>query len=163
MNQQANPQQIIAFMDSVRAETLSRFQPLTQAQLDWRPPGLDDDHHHWSLGETFHHIALDEDYLREHLARPLLEGIKPPDSILYLPPPPQYGLPGDAIQFWFDRARLLTRRMLETWDPNYNLQLTHNGGFEKASNGAEWLMGFAGHEQYHHRQLDELIARVRAL
>lgn len=154
-----DPQQILGFMESVRAETLKRFEPLTQAQLDWRPPEHSADHAHWSLGEIFHHIALDEHYLREHLARPLLEGVKPPDSILFYPPPPQYGLPKDAIQFWFDRARLETRRLLDD-HANWNLDLRHGGGFDEQSNGVEWLMGYAGHEQYHHMQIDETIEKA---
>lgn len=157
------PAEILGFMESVRAETKRRFEPLTQAQLDWRPPEHGKDEEHWSLGEIFFHLALDEDYLREHISRPLLEGVKPPDTILYLPPPPQYGLPKEALQFWFDRARLLTRRMLEKGDANWNLELRHNGGFDEASNGAEWLMGFAGHEKFHHRQIDEMIARLPAI
>jgi hypothetical protein len=156
-----NPQEILAFMDGVRAETLRRFEPLTQAQLDWRPPELNGDHPHWSLGEIFLHIALDEHYLREHISRPLLEGVKPPDTILFLPPPPQHRLPKEAIQFWFDRARVLTRRMIENGNGNWNLELRHSGGFEEESNGAEWLMGYAGHEKFHHKQLDEMIARVQ--
>src|SRR5262249_12005941 len=98
----------------------------------------------------------------EHISRPLLESVKPPDSIEFLPPPPSYGMPKEAIQFWFDRARLLTRRMLENWDPNYNLELRHKGGFDEAANGAEWLMGYAGHEKFHHKQIDALIERARA-
>lgn len=155
-----DPQQILGFMESVRAETLNRFQPLTQAQLDWRPPEHSADHTHWSLGEIFMHIALDEHYLREHLARPLLEGVKPPDTILFYPPPPQYGLPKDAIQFWFDRARLLTRRLIDD-RANWQLELRHGGGFDEPSNGAEWLMGYAGHEKFHHKQMDEMIEQVQ--
>ena len=155
-----NPQDILAFMQAVRAETLKRFEPLTQAQLDWRPPEYDAAYEQWSLGEIFMHLALDEQYLREQIARPLLEGVKPPDTILFLPPPPPYALPKDAIQFWFQRAREMTRRLLETENENWNLELRHAGGFDEAMNGAEWLMGYAGHEKFHHKQLDEMIARV---
>lgn len=153
-------EEILGFMTAVRAETLKRFAPLTQAQLDWQPPEHSADHHSWSLGEIFMHIALDEHYLREQLARPLLEGVKPPDGIEFYPPPPPYGLPKDAIQFWFDRARLMTVRLLETDCKKWNLELRHNGGFDEASNGAEWLMGYAGHEKFHHKQIDAMLERV---
>lgn len=156
-----NPQEILAFMESVRAETLKRFEPLTQAQLDWRPPEHSSDEEHWSLGEIFLHLALDEHYLREQIARPLLEGVKPPDSILYLPPPPQYGLPKEAIRFWFQRARTITCRMIENESAQWNLELRHFGGFDEASNGAEWLLGYAGHEKFHHKQIDAMLERVR--
>ena len=156
-----SPQEILGFMESVRAETMKRFTPLTQAELDWRPPEHNHEEEHWSLGEIFLHLALDEHYLREQIARPLFEGIKPPDTILFLPPPPQYGLPKDAIQFWFDRARTMTRRLLDTDSSNWNLELRHFGGFDEASNGAEWLMGYAGHEKFHHKQIDALIERTR--
>ncbi len=156
-----NPQDIFAFMQAVRAETLKRFEPLTQAQLDWRPPDYDAAHEQWSLGEIFMHLASDEHYLREQIARPLLEGVKPPDSILFLPPPPPYGLPKDAIQFWFRRAREITRRLVENENANWNLELRHAGGFDEEMNGAEWLMGYAGHEKFHHKQLDEMIGRAQ--
>lgn len=156
-----DPQEVMTFMDAVRADTLARFQPLTQAQLDWRPPEHSAEHTHWSLGEIFFHIAMDEDYLREHIARPLLEGVKPPDSILFYPPPTQYGLPKDALQFWFDRARLMTRRMVETESAHWSFELRHAGGFDEDANGAEWLMGYAGHEKFHHKQIDEMLERVK--
>jgi hypothetical protein len=155
-----NRQEILAFMESVRAETLRRLEPLTQEQLDWKPPERGPEQEQWSLGEIFLHLALDEDYLREHLARPLLEGVKPPESILFRPPPPQYGLPKDAIQFWFDRARLMTRRMILEESENWNLELRHAGGFDEEANGAEWLMGYAGHEKFHHKQIDETMERL---
>lgn len=156
-----NHQDILAHLDAVRAETLKRFAPLTQTQLDWRPPEHNGELDHWSLGEIFLHIALDEHYLREHISRPLLKGVKPPDTILFLPPPPQHGPPKDAIQFWFTRAREMTRRMLCDEAQMWNLELRHAGGFDEDANGEEWLMGYAGHEQFHHRQIDEMIARVQ--
>ena len=157
-----NPQEILGFMESVRAETLERFDPLTQAQLDWLPPEHNHTEEHWSLGEIFLHLALDEHYLREQIARPLLEGVKPPDTILFLPPPPAYGLPKDAIRFWFERARIMTRRLIDD-RAHWQLDLYHAGGFDEEANGAEWLMGYAGHEKFHHKQIDEMIARVREL
>lgn len=155
-----NPQEILGFMEAVRAETLKRFEPLTQAQLDWRPPEHDEKEEHWSLGEIFLHLALDEHYLREQIARPLLEGIKPPDTVLFLPPPPSYGMPKEAIRFWFERARILTCRLIDD-SANWQLELTHKAGFDEAANGAEWLMGYAGHEKFHHKQIDAVILRVR--
>lgn len=156
-----NPQEILQFMDSVRAETLNRFNNLTQAQLDWRPPKGEGEAA-WSLGEIFMHLAIDEHYLRENIARPLLEAVKPPEGITFLPPPPPYGVSKDVIAYWFDRARTMTRRLIENWPANANLQLRHHGGFDEASNGAEWLMGYAGHEKFHHKQIDAVIAQLPA-
>jgi hypothetical protein len=154
-----DPRAILARLDEVRAETLRRLHGLTQAELDWRPgtkrtdTGTDE----WSLGEVLMHLAIDEHHLRENIARPLLEGVKPPESIEFLPPPPPYGLPKDAIVFWFERTRLLTRRLLENWPVDAHLELRHAGGFENGANGAEWLLSYSGHEAFHHRQIDTLI------
>ncbi len=158
-----DPQSILQQLDTVRAETLRRFNSLTQDELDWRPGPLraDTGQPEWSLGEIFMHIAIDENYLREYIARPLLEGVKPPEGILFLPPPPPYRTPKDVIEFWFDRARLLTCRLLENWPENANLELRHQGGFDDASNGAEWLLGYGGHEAFHHRQIDALIEQMK--
>lgn len=153
------PIEILQFMESVRAKTLKRFNGLNQPQLDWKPPKGDGEEA-WSLGEVFMHLALDEHYLREHIARPLLEGIKPPEGITFLPPPPPYGASSEVIAFWFDRARTMTRRMIENWPANANLELKHFGGFDESANGADWLMGYAGHEKFHHKQIDALIAQV---
>jgi hypothetical protein len=150
---------ILSRLEEVRAETLKRLNGLTQEELDWRPglkhaeTGADE----WSLGEVFMHIAIDEHHLRENIARPLVEGVKPPESIEFLPPPPPYGLPKDAIVFWFERTRLLTRRWLENWPAKANLELRHHGSFEEAMNGPEWLLGYGGHEAFHQRQIDTLI------
>ncbi|MGQ0604254.1 MAG: DinB family protein [Anaerolineales bacterium] len=161
-----DPHAIRQQLDSIRAETWRRFEGLTQAELDWRPPSTPENNGGWSLGEMFLHIALDEHYLREQIARPLLEGIAPPDSILYIPPPPAYGLPKEAIRFWFERARALTQRLLMDWPAKANLDLRHDGGLVEVAggppmNGAEWLEGFGGHEAFHHRQIDAVIALVR--
>ncbi len=154
-----DPQAILARLEEIRAETLKRLKPLTQEELDWRPDTkrTDNDEDEWSLGEVFMHLAIDEHHLRENIARPLLEGVKPPESIEFLPPPPPHGLPKDAILFWFERTRTLTRRLLENWPANANLELRHAGGFENESNGAEWLLSYGGHEAFHHRQIDTLI------
>ena len=61
------------------------------------------------------HLAIDELYLRELIAIPLLEGIKPPEGVSFLPPPPPYGQTMEVILFWFERARLQTRRYFEAW------------------------------------------------
>ena len=106
------------------------------------------------------HLAIDEFYLRELIARPLLEGIKPPDGIRFLPPPPPYGTPKEAIRFWFERARLQTRRYFDDWPDTVNLELTHVGGLNAARNGLEWFEGYGGHEAFHHQQIDRLIAQV---
>jgi hypothetical protein len=159
-----DPRLILEQLDAIRAETLKRFDGLTQDQLDWRPGTLraDTGQPEWSLGEIFMHIAIDENYLREYIARPLLEGVKPPEGITFLPPPPPYRATQDVIVFWFDRARALTRRLIEQWPADANLEVRHNGGFDEASNGAEWLLGYGGHEAFHHRQIDALIAQYRA-
>lgn len=148
-------QDVLNGLEKIRSETLKRFEPLTQMQLDWRPPDGG-----WSLGEIFHHIALDEHYLREHIARPLLEGIKPPDSVTYVPPPPFPKAAKEVIQFWFDRARTITRGLIQAWPPDANLELTHVGGLE-AMNGLEWLEAYGGHEAFHLRQIDQVLQQFQ--
>src|SRR5215510_6372413 len=107
-----DPLEILNHMDSIRSETLIRLEPLTQAQLNWKPSaGNGEDG--WSLGEVFIHLATDEHYLREQIARPLLEGVKPPDGIHFIPPPPPYGTQKEVIEFWFESARSGTRQLLE--------------------------------------------------
>ena len=85
-----DPQAIFRKLEEIRNETLRRLDNLTQEQLDTRPPQVKEKEE-WSLGEVFMHLAIDEFYLRELIARPLLEGIKPPDALRFLPPPPPYG------------------------------------------------------------------------
>ena len=155
------PAEILAYLETIRAGTLQRFEGLTQNQLDWLPPASPNDSGEtsWSLGEVFMHLAIDEHYLREQIARPLLEGVPPPEAVSFLPPPPPYGTPKDVVRFWFQRARAMTRRLLENWPAEANLELKHTGGLE-AMNGAEWLMGYGGHEAFHHRQLDTLIKQL---
>ncbi|NIV34701.1 MAG: hypothetical protein GWN58_36160, partial [Anaerolineae bacterium] len=99
---------VLARMEEVRAETLRSLDTLTQEELDWRPPPADGEA--WSLGEVFMHLAIDEIYLRELIALPLLEGVKPPEGVGFYPPPPPYGTEKDVIEFWFERARVQTRR-----------------------------------------------------
>lgn len=147
------PLSVLHQLEAIRAETMRCFEGLTQADLDWQNEA------DWSLGEMFHHIALDEHYLREHIARPLLEGVQPPSSIRYIPPPPAYGLPKDALRFWFTQARELTRRLLTTdWPATPNLTLRHDGGLVEVfggppMNGLEWLVGYGGHEALHQQQI----------
>jgi hypothetical protein len=145
---------ILGNLDRIRAGTLKRLDGLTQAQLDWRPPDGS-----WSLGEVFIHLAIDEHYLREQIARPLLEGVKPPEAVTFLPPPPPYGATKAVIQFWFDRARTMTRRLIEAWPADGNLELKHVGGLD-AMNSAEWFEGYGGHEAFHHQQIDRLMAQL---
>jgi len=152
------PLEVLTALEGIRAETLRRFTPLTQAQLDWRPSSSEDEQA-WSLGEVFMHIATDEHYLREQIARPLLEGVQPPESVHFIPPPPPYGTQKEVILFWFERARSLTSRLLQNFPAEANLNLKHAGGLEPM-NGLEWLQGFGGHEAYHHRQIDALLAQV---
>jgi len=153
-----NPQTVLRSLEEVRVETLRRLEGLTQEQLDARPPhGVDEEA--WSLGEVFMHLAIDEIYLRELIAQPLLEGVKPPEGVRFLPPPPPYGTEKEVIQYWFQRARTQTRRFFENWPADANLGLTHEGGLE-AMNGLEWFAGYASHEAFHHRQVDDLIAQL---
>jgi hypothetical protein len=142
-------------LEEIRVETLKRFEPLTQAQLNWHPPDNE-----WSLGEIFHHIALDEHYLREQIARPLLEVVKPPEDVTFIPPPPFNGVKKEVIQFWFEHARTLTRRMIEFWPADANVELKHVGGLE-AMNSLEWLEGYGGHEAFHHKQIDRVLAQLK--
>jgi hypothetical protein len=154
-----DPLQILARLEEVRSQTLRRLDGLTQEQLDLRP-AAEDDTEEWSLGEVFMHLAIDEIYLRELLARPLLEGVKPPEGVGFLPPPPPYGTPMRVIRFWFRRARAETRRYLENWPAAPDLQLAHDGGFGPLT-GAEWLEGYGGHEAFHQQQIDRLIAQAQ--
>jgi hypothetical protein len=154
-----DPQTVLRKLEEIRIETLQRLENLTQEQLNVRPPQVGDKEE-WSLGEVFMHLAIDEFYLRELIARPLLEGIKPPDALRFLPPPPPYGTAKEVIIFWFERARLQTRRFFEKWPEDANTDLTHEGGLS-AMNGLEWFEGYAGHEAHHHQQLDRLIEKTR--
>jgi hypothetical protein len=153
------PQMVLRQLDQVRAGTLQRLEALTQEQMDWRPPQAGDEVA-WSLGEIFMHLAIDEIYLRELIARPLLEGVKPPEGVRFLPPPPPYGTSKDVIRFWFERARLETRHLFSDWPPDANMDVKHEGGLE-AMNGLEWFAGYGGHEAFHHQQIDRLIAQLQ--
>ena len=153
-----DPRTVVLKLEEIRAETLRRLDGLTQEQLDWRPPQSDGEEG-WSLGEVLMHLAIDEFYLRELIARPLLEGVKPPEGVRFLPPPPPYGTSKEVIQFWFERARLQTRRFFEHWPADANLDVTHEGGL-RPMNGLEWLGAYGGHETLHHQQIDRLIAQL---
>ncbi len=155
------PQEVLSKLVEIRAKTLQRLDNLSQEQLDWRPQQTDGKEA-WSLGEIFMHLAIDEFYLRELIARPLLEGIKPPDGVRFLPPPPPHGTPKEVIQFWFERARLQTCRFFDDWPSDANLDMTHEGGL-RAMNGLEWFEGYGGHETFHHSQIDHLIAQLSQL
>lgn len=154
-----DPLDILNKLDQIRAETLRRLEPLTQEQLDWKPPQEEAGEQAWSLGEIFLHLALDEHYLREQIARPLLEGVKPPEGIFFIPPPPSYGMKKEALQFWFERTRLLTRRCLENLPVDVHLELRHEGGLQ-LMNGLEWFQGYGGHEAFHHKQIDAVIGQL---
>jgi hypothetical protein len=143
-------------IETIRAATLFRLEPLTQEQLDWTPPDGE-----WSLGEIFMHLAIDEHYLREQIARPLLEGVQPPEDVTFLPPPPPRGASKAVIEYWFERARIITHRLFEDWPADANLELKHVGGLE-LMNGLEWLEGYGGHEAFHQRHLDRVIAQLAA-
>jgi hypothetical protein len=156
-----DPQMVLRQLEQVRAETLGRLDALTQEQLDWRPPQVGEEDA-WSLGEIFMHLAIDEIYLRELIALPLLEGVKPPEGVRFLPPPPPYGTPKEVIQFWFERARLQTRRTFDNWPPDADLELVHEGGLEPM-NGLGWCEGYGGHEAFHHAQIDRVISQLAEL
>ena len=63
------------------------------------------------------------------------------------------------ITIWFERARLQTIRMLQELPTGVNLELTHAGGLE-AMIGLEWFQGYARHEAFHHRQIDQLATQL---
>ncbi|MFC2029027.1 DinB family protein [Chloroflexota bacterium] len=142
-------------LKGIRSQTLDRLNILSQYQLDARPPSTDEEPS-WSLGEVFMHIAMDEIYLRELISRPLLEGISPPVNIHFIPPPPPFETKKEVISFWLERARTQTKEYLMNWPSNWNKDLKHEGGLE-VMNALEWLEGYAGHEAYHHIQIDALI------
>lgn len=143
-------------LNQVRSETLRRLEDLTQEQLNARPSQQDGEEA-WSLGEVFMHLAIDEIYVRELIARPLLSGVEPPEGVRFLPPPPPRETPKDTIRFWFERARAGTLHYLDNLPAQVDAELTHSGGLEPM-NGLEWFLGYAGHEAFHHRQIDALIA-----
>jgi hypothetical protein len=156
----SDPQAVFYKLESIRRETLQRLAPLTQTQLDWKPiPGADIPEEQWSLGEVFMHLAIDEIYLRELIAIPLMEGIKPPEEVRFLPPSPPFGYSKDVIFFWFDRARQGTRRLLKSWPSVAELGLVHEGGL-RSMNALEWLESYGSHEAFHHRQIDQLVAML---
>ena len=146
-------------MENTRTETLRYLDSLTQEQLNWHPPPADGEQE-WSLGEVFMHLAIDEIYLREMIALPLLEGVRPPDGVGFLPPPPPHGTAKGVIEFWFERARVQTRRFFDDWPADATLELTHEGGLQ-AMNGLEWFEGYAGHEAFHHQQIASVIGQFR--
>ena len=151
-----SPKEVLTKMNQVRTKTLTYLDSLTQEQLDWRTSPASEGEAGWSLGEVFMHLAIDEIYLREMIALPLLEGNQPTNGITFLPPPPPYGTPKETIQFWFQRARLGTQRYFDNWPETPNLKLTHEGGL-RSMNGLEWFEGYAGHEAFHHQQIEVLI------
>jgi hypothetical protein len=154
------PAEVQIKMDSVRSKTLTFLEGLSQKQLDWQPNPDSSKEEAWSLGEVFMHLAIDEIYLREMIALPLLEGVKPAEGITFLPPPTPYGTSKATIQFWFQRARLGTQRYFNNWPQSPNLVLTHHGGLQDM-NGLEWFEGYAGHEVFHHQQIERLITEVK--
>jgi len=153
-----DPEVVLGQLEETRAETLRLLEALTQEQLDWRPPAADGKEE-WSLGEVFMHLAIDEIYLREMIALPLLEGVKPPEGVSFLPPPPPHGMPKTVIGFWFERARVQTRRSFETWPEDARLDMKHEGGLAPM-NGLEWFEGYGFHEAFHHQQIADIVAQL---
>ena len=153
----ATPDDVLKGLEAIRAETLRRLDRLSQDQLDWRPPPEDEGEQGWSLGEVFMHLAIDEAYLRDLIARPLLEGMAPPEDLSFYPPPPPHGMSKQVIVFWLERVRADTRHLFANWPKDAGLKLKHAGGLSPM-NGVEWLAGYGGHEAYHHQQIDELTA-----
>ncbi|MFN2121113.1 MAG: DinB family protein [Anaerolineales bacterium] len=153
-----DPKAVLRRLEEIRAQTLRYLDRFGQEQLDWRLPSADGKQE-WSLGEILMHLAIDEIYLREVIALPLLQGIQPPAGVGFLPPPPPYGTRKDVIEFWFERARWQTRRLFDDWPAGARLDLRHEGGLE-AMNGLDWLEGYAGHEAYHHRQIEAVLAQL---
>jgi hypothetical protein len=131
------------------------MDPITQDQLDWKPGGNSGEDA-WSLGEVFMHLAIDEIYLRDIIATPLLEGIVPPDGVTFLPPPPPYGTKKEIIVFWFERVRSRTVDLFDNWPEDDHPAVKFAGGLD-AMNGLEWFEGYVSHEVFHHTQIRELI------
>ena len=152
------PAEVLDSMENARRRTLEILENLSQEQLDYQP-AAGEDGQEWSLGEVFMHLAIDEIYLREMIARPLMESVKPPDGIGFLPPPPPYGTSKDLIFYWFERARLQTRKLLEDWPGNANLVLKHHGGLQDM-NALQWLLGYASHELFHHQQIKTILSQI---
>lgn len=150
-----NPQDVLTELEQIRLETLRRLEGLSQEQLDAQAPPMEYEEA-WSLDEAFMHIAIDEIYLRELIARPLREGTKPPEGITFLPPPPPGGTSKDVIQFWLEQARSQTRAFIDDWPEEWPPDVKHKGGL-RLMNGLEWLRSYGGHEAFHHRQIDALI------
>lgn len=150
------PKEVFKKLEEVRAQTLEILESMTQEALDAKPAAAEGEEE-WSLGEVFMHLAIDEIYLRELIAIPLLEGVKPPEGVKFLPPPPPYGTPKDVIEYWFARARLQTQRYFEQWSADVELGLVHHGGLGEM-NGLEWFEGYGGHEAFHHKQINDLIS-----
>ena len=153
--------EILEKLDQVRAETLRCLEGLTQEQLDARPR-REDGEEAWSLGEIFMHLAIDELYVREMIARPILAGIQPPEGVRFIPPPPEYGTPKETIRFWFERARVGTVHYLENLPEDVDLTRTHSGGLDPM-NGLAWILSYAGHEAFHHHQINKLISNGHML
>ena len=156
MDAAADSSAIMQKLDAIRAATLRRLDGLTQAQLDWRPPGGTGEAA-WSLGEVFMHLAIDEYYLGDHLGRLWLEGVQPLDGGRSLPPPP-YGVAVDEIRQLFADTRTRTRSLIETLQTNPHLPFRAGAG-GAGMNGADWLAAYGEHEASHQRQMDTLIAQ----
>jgi hypothetical protein len=77
--------------------------------------------------------------------------------VSFIPPP--YPIAQDVIFFWFDRSSIETRRLLDNLTEDANLEITHEGGFE-AMNCLQWIEAYAGHEAFHHQQINDLIAQM---
>lgn len=148
------PEEVWQKLEAVREGTLQRLASFSQEELD-RRPAAEEGEEAWSPGEIFMHLAIDEVYVREMIARPLLEGVKPAEGVRFLPPPPPYGMAKEVIKFWFERARLSTRRLFEAWPESPEMQLEHEGGL-RPMNGLQWLYAYTGHEELHQRQIDEM-------
>jgi hypothetical protein len=157
------PAEILAHLDAVRAETLKRLDSMTQDQLDWLPAPADDrypEDEAWSVGEILARLAIGEHFVREHIARPLLEGVSPPPAVSATPPLAPYGAARDVIVFWLERARLVTRRMLQELPTHANLGLQHAGDLHPM-NGMEWLGYLAERESDQLGQIDALLRDMR--
>jgi hypothetical protein len=155
MDTATDPPTILRELDAIRAATLRRLAELTQEQLDWRPPGGEDDAA-WSVGEILMHLAIDEYYLGEQLGRLWLEGVRPLAGVRSLRLPP-HGVAADDIRRLFADTRTRTRSLIATGSVNPNLALRPGGA---PTDGAEWLTAFGEHEVSHQRQIDALLARL---
>jgi hypothetical protein len=91
---------------------------------------------------------------------PRWKELKPSEEVTFIPQSPFNGAKKEVIQFWFEPARTMTRRLIESWPDDANTELKHVAGLE-AMNSPEWLEGYGGHEAFHHKQINRVISQLQ--